>query len=131
MSINRRARCQKKSQRHGQYKMTINYDKNKYSIVKEVVDQYDLDGLLDWGRPMGEYDIASEMISKAISEESSIEEIATISQDTLNSLFGYGHEPDSCLMMATQIKEAMSILFEKRFGTPTNNWYRCKPLIAN
>jgi hypothetical protein len=111
--------------------MINNREMDKYSIVKEVVDQYDFDGLLDWGRPMGEYDIASEMISNAISEESPIEEIATISQDIFNSLYGYGHEPDSCLTLATQIKEAISTMFETRVGTPINNWYHCKPLIAN
>ena len=108
-----------------------NSEMNKFTIVKEVVDQYDFDGLLDWGRPIGEYDIVSGMISDAITEDSSIEEIATISQDIFNSIFGYGHEPDSCIMLASQIKEAMSTMFEPMAGTIINNNHYYVHVSAN
>ena len=88
--------------------MILTNDKmNKFFLVKEIVDQYDFDGLLDWGGSIGEYDKASATIGDAISEDNSVEEIATTLLDVFNTVFGFGHDLDSCLEMAMQIKAAL------------------------
>lgn len=61
---------------------------SNFFIVKEVVDRYNMAGLLAWGCPNDEYDIESEMISNAISEESTIGEIVTIIQDVFEYWLG-------------------------------------------
>lgn len=80
---------------------------SKFFIVKEVVDRYDMAGLLAWGCPNDEYDIESEMISNAISEESTIEEIATTIQGVFEYWLGICDDYNTLCQMSMLIKNAM------------------------
>ena len=77
-------------------------------IVKEVVDRYNMAGLLAWGCPNDEYDIESEMISNAISEESTIGEIVTIIQDVFEYWLGICDDYNTLCQMSMLIKNAMA-----------------------
>ena len=81
---------------------------SKFFIVKEVVDHYDIAGLLARGCPNDEYDIESEMTSNAISEESTIEEIATTIQDVFEYWLGICDDYDTLCQMSAHIKNAMA-----------------------
>lgn len=83
---------------------------NKYFIVKEVVDHYDIAGLLARGCPNDEYDIESKMISDAISEEDTIEVIATVIQDVFERWLGMCDDYDTLCQMSMLIKNAMATL---------------------
>lgn len=85
-----------------------------YSIIKKYIDEYDFENLLAIGAPLDEYNLESERISDLITNENSIEEIATAIASVLKSSFGClekvdVNKTDSFMEIAKKIKNDLSL----------------------
>ena len=85
-----------------------------YSIVKKYIDEYDFENLLAIGAPADEYNLESERISELITNENSIEEIATAIASVMKSSFRYlekvdVNKTDSYMEIAKKIKNDLSL----------------------
>lgn len=91
--------------------------KSVFACVKEVVDDWDPEGLFSCGAPSDEYDSESGKIAGQISRESSVEEIAAVVAAVINKSFGYDEEwaflPKHCMGRAEKIKAKLDELEEK------------------
>ena len=85
-----------------------------YSIIKKYIDEYDFENLLAIGAPLDEYNLESERISDLITNENSIEEIATAIASVMKSSFGClekvdVNKTDSFMEIAKKIKNDLSL----------------------
>ena len=63
--------------------------KDKYLVVKKYMDEYDYESLLELGAPDDEYDIESRVISRLITKDNSVEEIAEVIARVMKQFFSY------------------------------------------
>ena len=85
-----------------------------YSIVKKYIDEYDFDDLLGIGAPPDEYDWESQKISTLITNESSIDEIASVIASVMKASLGHlmkvdVNKAESFMEIAEKIKNNLSI----------------------
>ena len=85
-----------------------------YSIIKKYIDEYDFENLLVIGAPLDEYNLESERISDLITNENSIEEIATAIASVMKSSFGClekvdVNKTDTFMEIAKKIKNDLSL----------------------
>jgi len=66
---------------------------DKFSIIKKHIDKMDRYGLLTSDAPADEYDIESKIIAAAITESSTIQEIASIIAEVFNRQFSDNQQP--------------------------------------
>ena len=78
-----------------------------YSVVKEVIDEIDIYGLIKHGAPQDEFETEAEKISQRIKDNSSVEEIATIISDVMNESFGFETDYKSFLEAAETIHKKL------------------------
>ena len=84
--------------------------RERFQIVKEAIDQWDIMGL----DMTDEYDIESDKITSVITENSSVEEIAEAISHVFSLMFWVrGNAPEHCIWPAKLIKEEID---EKYFG---------------
>lgn len=76
---------------------------DKYRIVKKYIDEYDYYALLRDGAPDDEFASESLRISDCISEDSTIEQIATTIADVFHLAFGNEEHPEHYLPVAQKI----------------------------
>lgn len=82
-------------------------DRSIFLIVKSVIDEWDLYGLLENGAPSDEYDIESREISHRISKNCTPEEIASVIAEVFNKYFDLHSQPSEYIKPATKIKELL------------------------
>ncbi len=74
-----------------------------YSIIKRIIDRYDIMNLLSIGAPSDEYDIESKMIAEQITSDMSVQEIATIVKNTFDSQFSENIDILLCMDVAKDV----------------------------
>ena len=82
-------------------------DKCIFLIVKSVIDELDLFGLLKGRAPSDEYDIESRNISHRISKNRTPEEIAYVIAEEFNKYYDLHSQPSEYIKPATKIKELL------------------------
>lgn len=70
---------------------------DKFSIVKKHIDKMDFYGLLKSDAPNDEFDMESKIITDAITESSTIQDIALIIAEVFNRQFDNNQQP-CCFM---------------------------------
>lgn len=76
---------------------------DKFSIIKQYIDEYDYYSLLKHGAPDNEFDSYSHELAEEIQENSTIQEIANIIANRLDIAFG-----NDVLKQLKKIKLAMN-----------------------
>lgn len=76
-----------------------------FSVVKDVLKEIDMYGLIENGAPEDEFDTEAEMIVEKIKPGSSIEDISGIIADVLNKMFGVNIDRLKYLKEAKKIYE--------------------------
>lgn len=76
---------------------------DKFKIVKKYIDEYDYYALLRDGAPDDEFVSEALRISNGISEDSTIEQIASTIADVFRCSFGNEEKPERYLMVAQKI----------------------------
>lgn len=76
---------------------------DKFSIVKKYIDEYDYYALLQEGAPDDEFISESIRISDRISEDSTIEQIASTIADVFHLAFGNEEHPEHYRTVAQKI----------------------------
>jgi hypothetical protein len=74
-----------------------------YTIVKEVLDEIDVYGLLEHGAPEDEFETEAKEVAKQITSDSSVVDIAKIISKILNKNFGLETEYKSFMQEANGI----------------------------
>lgn len=74
-----------------------------YSIIKQIIDRYDIMNLLSTGVPSDEYDIESKMIAEQITSDMSVQEIAAIVKNIFDSQFSENIDISICMDVAKEI----------------------------
>lgn len=82
-------------------------DRCIFLIVKSVIDELDLYGLLESGAPSDEYDIESREISHRVSKNRTPEAIASVVAEVFNKYFDLLSQPSEYIKPATKIKELL------------------------
>ena len=82
-------------------------DESVFLVVKSVIDELDVYGLLEGGAPSDEFDIESKEISHRISKSHSSEKIASVIAKVLNKYFDLHSQPSEYIKAATKIKELL------------------------
>lgn len=77
---------------------------NKYDIVKKHIDEYDYYNLLACHAPSDEFDSYSHKLAQIITENDTVEHIATLLADTLDKAFGEDVNPVRYMETAQKIK---------------------------
>lgn len=80
---------------------------NKYEIIKKHIDEYDYYGLLACCAPKDEFDSYSHKLAEIISENDTVEQIATLIANTLDKAFGEEVKPEKFMETAKKIKAAL------------------------
>ena len=83
-------------------------EKEKFLIIKKIIDQMDYQALLAGGAPSDEFDIESKEISKRVCYDHSVHEIADIIASVFNRYFNKCDDVDMFLSAAEQIKDELS-----------------------
>ena len=86
---------------------------DKFHVIKKYIDEFDYYSLLKHGAPDDEFDLYSREIAVLIQESDTVEEIADLIANKLDSAFGNEVCPEKYLETARKIKYAM--LKGKRF----------------
>ena len=81
--------------------------KSVFLVVKSVIDELDVYGLLEGGAPSNEFDIESREISHRISKNHSPEKIASVIAKVFNKYFDLHSRPSEYIKAATKIKELL------------------------
>lgn len=74
---------------------------DKFPIVKKHIDKLDYYGLLKSNAPIDEFDMESKIITDAITESSTIQDIASIIAEVFNRRFSNNQQP-YCFMDCAQ-----------------------------
>lgn len=81
--------------------------KSVFRVVKSVIDELDVYGLLEGGAPSNEFDIESREISHRISKNHSPEKIASVIAKVFSKYFDLHSRPSEYIKAATKIKELL------------------------
>lgn len=81
--------------------------KSVFLVVKSVIDELDVYGLLEGGAPSDEFDIESREISHRISKNHSPEKIASVIAKVFNKYFDLHSRSSEYIKVATKIKELL------------------------
>ena len=80
----------------------------KFEVVKKYIDEYDYYGLLKCGAPNDEFDGYSQKITEVITENNTVEDIATLIAGIIDNAFGEEVKPEKFLEISKKIKNALN-----------------------
>ena len=80
---------------------------DKFRVIKKYIDEFDYYSLLKHGASDDEFDSYSRELAELIQESDTVEEIADLIADKLDSVFGNEGCPEKFLETARKIKYAM------------------------
>lgn len=76
-----------------------------YFVVNKAIDELDMYGLLKMGAPDDEFEYEALRISERVSENDSIQQIASVIADVFNQAFDEHHEASVFLATAGRISQ--------------------------
>lgn len=79
-----------------------------YQIVKKAIDELDMYGLLEQGAPEDEFENEALRISERITENDSVQQIASVIAEVFNRAFDEHHDASAFLATAGRISQLLA-----------------------